>query len=47
MTSPPPLYANLPHTETHHAMPASDITVEHGESDQSQGTDQVLNNSDL
>jgi len=29
MTSPPPMYANLSHTETQHAMPASDITVEH------------------
>ena len=44
MTSPPPLYANLSHTETQHAMPASDITVEHGESDHTQGTDQVYHN---
>ena len=47
MTSPPPLYANLSHTETQYAMPASDITVEHGESDHSQGIDQVYHNSDL
>jgi len=46
-TSPPPMYANLSHTETQHAMPASDITVEHGESDHTQGTDQVYHNSDL
>jgi len=44
MTSPPPVYANLSHTETQHAMPASDITVEHGESDHTQGTDQVYHN---
>jgi len=47
MTSLLPTYASHTSTEIQYAMPASDITVEHGESDHTQGTDQVYHNSDL